>query len=120
MIGVTTTAIYDWANDPSGKPSNLAFSPGAFTSLPNKLNFLERLQNVLQKKYMDEYFGPGYLSIYEISTEFSLVFVNSHYSVNGIKPFIPGILEADCLHVEDKKEDLVLRKEDDENNNSLT
>ncbi|XP_033219242.1 UDP-glucuronosyltransferase 2B31-like [Belonocnema kinseyi] len=122
MIGVTTAAIYDWANDPLGNPSNLAFSPGAFTSLPNKMNFWERLQNVifvhiakyqfnyysgLQKKYVDEYFGPGYPSIYEMSTEFSLVFVNSHYSLNGIKPFTPGIVEVGGLHIEDKKEVLI-------------
>ena len=122
MIGITTAAIYDWANDPLGNPSNLAFSPGAFTNLPNTMNFWERLQNVLivniakyqfnyyssfQKKYVDEFFGPGYPSIYEMSTEFALVLVNSHYSLNGIKPFTPGVVEIGGLHIKDSGEELI-------------
>ncbi|XP_051166485.1 UDP-glucosyltransferase 2-like isoform X2 [Leptopilina boulardi] len=108
IIGITTSSIYDWINEPLGNPTNLAFVPCLFSSLPSKMNFWQRLMNVVlfnlvkyqfnyyadkQKRYIDESFGVGYPSIYELSTEFDLVFINSHYSLNGVKPMTPAIVE---------------------------
>ena len=122
MIGITTAAGYDWINEPLGNPQNPAFVPGVFSNFSSNMNFWERLLNVLminfatyqfnyyvaeQKKYVDEYFGPGYPSIYEMSTEFALVFINSHYSLNGIKPITPGIVEVGGLHIQDNQEELI-------------
>lgn len=122
MIGVTTSALLDWANDPLGNPSSISFVPGALTNNPAKMNFWQRLLNFLavnvakhqfnyyaafQKKYVDKYFGPGYPSIYELSTEFDLVFTNSHYSLNGVRPMTPGIVEVGGLHIEDNGEKLI-------------
>ena len=122
MIGLTASVILDWEHESLGNPHNLAFSPGGFSDFPSKMNFWQRLQNVLlyntikyqfnyyvnqQKKYVDEYFGPGYPSIYELSTEFALVFTNSHYTLNGIKPFTPSVIEIGGVHIQDNEEKLL-------------
>lgn len=99
-----------------GNPTNLAFVPGLFAGLPSKMNFWQRLMNVVlfneinfqfnyystkQKRYIDESFGAGYPSIYELSREFDLVFINSHYSLNGVKPMTHAIVEVGGLHIND-------------------
>ena len=122
MIGVSTAALYDWARDFIGNPGNEAIVPGAFSGLPEKMNFWQRVKNTLmshfikhqfnyyaaqQKQYVDKYFGPGYPSIYELSTEMALLFVNTHFSLNGIQPLTPGVIEVGGLHIEDSGESLI-------------
>ena len=122
MIGVETSPGYNYETEPIGKPQTLAFTPADFTGFPSKMNFWQRIQNVffdrmnkiqfnklvtLQQKYVDEIFGPGYPTIYELSTELDLVFVNSHYSLNGNQPLHAGFVEVGGLHIEDTKEKLI-------------
>lgn len=121
MIGISTAALYEWIREPTGTPGNQAIIPGAFTGLGFNMNFWQRLKNTMmshiiknmfnyyaaeQKKFVEQHFGPGYPSIYQLSTEFSLVLVNSHYSLNGIQPFTPAIIEVGGIHIEDSGEKL--------------
>ncbi|XP_051165290.1 UDP-glucosyltransferase 2-like [Leptopilina boulardi] len=116
MIGVSTAALYDWISEPIGNPANQAIIPGAFSGLNFKMNFWQRLKNTLmshiikngfnyyvseQSKFVDQYFGPGYPGIYQLSKEFALLLVNSHYSINGIQPLTQAVVEVGGLHIED-------------------
>lgn len=116
MIGVLTSALYEWIRDPIGNPGNQAIIPGPFTGLNFKMNFWQRVKNTLmshfiknvfnyytaqQSKYVDEHFGPGYPDIYQLSTELDLLLVNSHFSINGIQPLTPAVVEVGGLHIED-------------------
>ena len=121
MVGFTVSILLPWLNEPLGNPNNLAYVPTGFEITNPKQNFLNRLKNVLlyktvtsqfndiaalQKKYVDKYFGPGYPSIYELSKKMALVFVNSHYSLNGVKPLTPGVVEIGGLHIDHKERKL--------------
>lgn len=121
MIGVSISVLLEWQNHPLGNPTSSAFVPGGFTDFPSNMNFWQRLKNELlsktvnyqfnslasrQKKYVDENFGPGYPSIYDLSKEMALVFVNSHYSLNGIRPLTPGVVEIGGIHIQDNEEKL--------------
>ncbi|XP_033219244.1 UDP-glucuronosyltransferase 2B31-like [Belonocnema kinseyi] len=122
IIGVSTTPLLGWFNDPIGNPVNPAIMPELFSGLPQKMNFWQRLQNTLmsyivkqqfnyyatkQKQYVDEHFGPGYPSVYELSTEMSLILANIHYSLNGVQPLTPAVIEVGGMHIEDSGEKLI-------------
>ena len=122
IIGVTASVLLEWHNDPLGNPSSPAFVPGGFSDFSTEMNFWQRLQNVFVsklithqfndntkglKKYVNENFGPGYPSVYELSKDLALVFVNSHYSLNGVRPFTPGVVEIGGLHIEENEEKLI-------------
>ncbi|XP_043467681.1 UDP-glucosyltransferase 2-like [Leptopilina heterotoma] len=123
MIGLITSVIQEWQNELLGNPDSFSFVPGGFTglSLGGKMNFPQRLLNTLmgnlikqqfhyytadQEKFIDQYFGPGFPSIRNLSTQFSLVFVNSHYTLNGIRPLTPSIIEIGGVHIQDNEEKL--------------
>ncbi|XP_051165585.1 UDP-glucosyltransferase 2-like [Leptopilina boulardi] len=122
IIGVTASVLLEWHNDAVGNPNSLAFVPGGMTGFSTNMNFWERLQNTLfaklithdfnnqvesQKMFIDKYIGSDYPSIYDLTRELSLVLVNSHYSLNGIRPFTPGVVEIGGVHVQDNKEKLL-------------
>lgn len=121
MIGVSTAQLIDWAHDTIGTPSNHAIVPGVFSGLSFKMNFWQRLKNTMmshlikntfnyyaadQKTFVDKHFGPGYPSIYQLSKEFSLVLINSHFSLNGIQPLTPAVVEVGGIHIEDNESKL--------------
>ncbi|XP_043467685.1 UDP-glycosyltransferase UGT5-like [Leptopilina heterotoma] len=122
IIGVTASVLLEWHNDAAGNPHSLAFVPGGMTGFSTKMTFSERLQNTIfskmmtndfnrqvesQKLFVDKYIGSGYPSIYDLTREMSLILVNSHYSLNGIRPFTPGVIEIGGVHVQDNEEKLL-------------
>lgn len=123
MIGIISSVVPDWINEPLGNPESFAFIPGIFTGLSTgeKMNFYQRLLNTVmgnlikhqfnyysdgQNKYVDKYFGPGFPSIHQLTTEFALVFANSHFSLNGVRPFTPSVIEIGGIHIQDNQEEL--------------
>lgn len=122
VIGLTASVLLEWHNDAVGNPNSHSFIPGGMTGFSSEMNFWERLQNTFlskmitidfnhqvesQKRFIDKYIGAGYPSIYELAREMSLVLVNSHYSLNGVRPFTPGVVEIGGVHVQDNEEKLL-------------
>lgn len=122
MIGLISSVVQEWQNELLGNPDSFSFVPGGFTglSVEGKMNFPQRLLNTLmgnlikqqfnyytadQKKFIDQYFGPGFPTIKNLSTQFSLVFVNSHYTLNGIRPLTPSVIEIGGAHIQDNGEE---------------
>ncbi|XP_051165472.1 UDP-glucosyltransferase 2-like isoform X2 [Leptopilina boulardi] len=123
MIGLISSVVQEWENEALGNPDSFAFIPGGFTGLNvgGKMNFYQRLLNTLmgnlikrqfyhytdhQKIFIDQYFGPNYPSIRNLSTQFALVFVNSHFSLHGIRPLTPSVIEIGGVHIQENGEKL--------------
>lgn len=121
-IGVSTTSLYPWLHRSVAQPESLSFVPNNCLSFINPMNFWQRVYNVLHTAYFKwifsstsslqddiirEHFGPGMPSVRELEKRMAIVLVNSHISLNGIKPVTPAVVDVGGLHVYD--EGLTLR-----------
>ncbi|XP_032686701.1 UDP-glucuronosyltransferase 2A3-like [Odontomachus brunneus] len=122
VIGVSTTSLYPWLHRTIGQPENLAYVPNNCLSFFGSMNFWQRIYNILHTAYFKwifysfssvqddiirEHFGPGLPSVWELETQIGLILINSHISLNGIKPITPAAVDVGGLHVYD--EGLTLR-----------
>ncbi|XP_011495683.1 PREDICTED: UDP-glucuronosyltransferase 2B17-like [Ceratosolen solmsi marchali] len=121
VVTIITSTMYDWMNYPIGNPSNAAIEPSAFSSFNSPMTFPERLQNVLIKMYIvwtfdnymskqdkkvKELFGPDYPDIRDMQQDISLVLLNYHHSITGVRTFATSVQPVAGLHIEDTKDKL--------------
>ncbi|XP_076243342.1 uncharacterized protein LOC143184768 [Calliopsis andreniformis] len=117
IIGVSSSAIYPWSNDMIANPENLAIVPNLLLPFPNRMNFWQRTYNFLhtlcsklyfnyasdeQTELVRKYVDPNMPSIRELENSVSMILVNSHMSLNGIRPTTPALVEVGGLHVHDE------------------
>ena len=119
IIGISTSALMPWANDRMGNPENPSYIPNLFSPYSDKMSFYERLTNSLQLilfKFMyyiyveiptndiaRRHFGDDMPNLSEIAKKTSLVLVNSHPSLNGPRPLVPGVVEVGGIHINPPK-----------------
>ncbi|XP_001603733.2 UDP-glucuronosyltransferase 2C1 [Nasonia vitripennis] len=121
MIGVMTSTLIDWYNEPLGNPFNPAATPGCWSGLFHPMNFWERLINTImyhmisaqfnyhikaQNKYVEQHFGHGYPDVTELPRDLDLLLVNTHHSLDGVRAFTPAIIPVGGLHIVDDGEKL--------------
>lgn len=114
VVAVVTSSFLSWLDDVSGNPTSLAFAPNTFSAFKQKMNFKERLQNVLsshwlfvqmhyytnaQLSYVKKNFGLDVPHIIDLYRDVSLYLVNSHHSLNGVRPMTPNVIEVGGLHL---------------------
>ncbi|KAJ8681570.1 hypothetical protein QAD02_017362 [Eretmocerus hayati] len=120
MVLVVTTPPFDWMNGPLGNPVNPAVDTSILSKSQSPTTFLERLSNFLSISYttfmynifareqdelVERVFGPGYPSVVDLIKDTSLVLVNHHLALNGVRPFVPGVVPVGGLHVDDENAD---------------
>lgn len=116
MIGVMTSTLIDWYNEPLGNPFNPATTPGCWSGLFYPMNFWERLTNTImyhmisgqfnyyikvQNKYVEQHFGTGYPDVSDLPKDLDLLLVNTHLSLDGVRAFTPAIVPVGGLHIID-------------------
>lgn len=123
MILYSPSGLYDWMTDSFGNPANPSFVPTISLGYTEDMNFKQRLLNTvtqlltkiiynykseIQNEYVEKYFGPGFPNIHDLQKNASLVLVNSHYSLSGVRPFTNAVVEVGGLHLqlEDDHEEL--------------
>ncbi|XP_076291112.1 UDP-glucosyltransferase 2-like [Lasioglossum baleicum] len=113
MAVIMTSSFLDWLEDVTGNPQNTAFMPNMFSAFAQPMSFSDRLLNTLlskffayqlnsrmdiMSKHVKDYFGID-IPVRELHKDIALYLVNSHHSLNGIKPTNPNIVEVGGLHV---------------------
>jgi glucuronosyltransferase len=53
-----------------------------------------------------EFFPSTFPSIEELERNISLVIYNNHFSLNGAKPMVPGLIEAGGMHIKQTSDPL--------------
>ncbi|KOC60177.1 Ecdysteroid UDP-glucosyltransferase [Habropoda laboriosa] len=116
MIGVMTSSFHEWEASLTGNPHHPSFVPSIFSPFDQQMTFWERLMNTFltnlisaqlnyqtakQVDYVKQHFDTN-ATIAELYKNLAAILVNSHHSVNGIKPMTPGIIEVGGLHVKDE------------------
>lgn len=116
IIGVSSSVLYPWSYDYIGSPHNLAYVPHNLLSYSQNMNFWQRMYNFLdnlysiwmfnrvtaeQTKIIRKYVKPDSRDIRDLERNISIILVNSHISINGIKNVNPALIEVGGLHVHD-------------------
>ncbi|XP_050296038.1 UDP-glycosyltransferase UGT5-like [Anthonomus grandis grandis] len=114
FIGLSSCALMAWHAQWFGSPDNPSYIPSIYMAYPPPMSFLERAENTLMhlvnklwyKVFMED---PGRaLSLkytgYEPADpyEASLLLLNTHHTLHGVRPFTPSIVEVGGIHVSGK------------------
>jgi glucuronosyltransferase len=115
VITFSSCSFWPWTPARLGTPDNPSYIPIQFAQSSNKMNFFERFSNTFWYLFhhihhpflMDapahritkQHFGESlpYLSLLARNT--SLIFVNNHFSLNGPRPLVPGVIEVAGIHI---------------------
>lgn len=118
MIGMVTSDLYDWLREAMGNMNNPSYMPSVFSHFDQRMTFWERLKNTMQmifinmevnyitekqSEFVEKYFGIKE-SANELHKDLSVILVNSHHSLNGIKPMTQNIIEVGGLHISENVE----------------
>ncbi|XP_046736273.1 UDP-glucosyltransferase 2-like [Diprion similis] len=114
VVAVVTSAIWPWVNDAVANPDNPAYVPHTLSGLDVHMNFWQRFQNALtllkakfefqyysdkQNEQIKKYIGIHAPNLDEATRNVSLLLVNSHYTLNGVRPFTMAAVEVGGLHI---------------------
>jgi glucuronosyltransferase len=114
-ISMTSSMTMPWSDDDFGNPSHPAYVPIFFLPHTDRMNFQQRLLNTLvwlgmklgryyfaeipMQELAEKHFGHDIPSLREIARNTSLLFANSHFSLNVPRPMVPAVLEVAGLHI---------------------
>ncbi|XP_011707628.1 PREDICTED: UDP-glucuronosyltransferase 1-9-like [Wasmannia auropunctata] len=113
-VATVASVFHDWLNEVSGNPMNPAYIPSMFSSYGQRMNFKERLTNFLLMHYLSwqmhyytnrqltvvkEHFGIDVPHIKDLYKEIAVYLVNSHHSLNAIRPMTTNVIEVGGLHL---------------------
>ncbi|XP_065222654.1 UDP-glucosyltransferase 2-like [Planococcus citri] len=114
LISVVTSAMLPWASYRVGNPENPSYVPNILLPYAGPMSFDQRLINTFYNIYtyfVDIYsnyrvtsmnrkhFGNEVPSAQKIFRNTSLVFVNSHFTVDQPRPFVPNVIEVGGIHL---------------------
>ena len=115
VINMVSSVMLPWGNDRVGNPDNPSYIPNYFLPYTHHMNFFQRVWNTifdigLKAGYyyfgelaMDElgkkYYGENLPPLAELKKNTSLVFVNSHHSLNIPRPTVPAVIEIGGIHI---------------------
>ncbi|XP_046616572.1 UDP-glucosyltransferase 2-like [Neodiprion virginianus] len=114
VVAIVTSPMWPWSSDFVANPDNPAYVPGVFSSLIAPMSFWDRMTNTLdligkkmqfyyytsdQDEIIRKHLGPHALGVREAERNVSLILVNSHYSLNGVRPFTAAVVEVGGIHI---------------------
>ncbi|PSN46987.1 hypothetical protein C0J52_17341 [Blattella germanica] len=115
LINILSSVALPWVNDRIGNPDNPSYIPNYFLPYSDKMNFFQRVINLmfteglkLGEYYfgelaMDElgrkYYGADLPPLSTLKKRTSMLFLNSHFSLNIPRPVVPSFIEVGGLHI---------------------
>ncbi|KYB27842.1 hypothetical protein TcasGA2_TC032756 [Tribolium castaneum] len=115
IVSITTCAVLPWAHGRIANPDNPSYVPNFYTSFLPKMNLYERIENTIlwimtriwynyltmapSNRLVKDFFGPDTPSLENLIQNTSLVLVNSHFSMQQVRPTVPNFIEVGGLHI---------------------
>ncbi|XP_033210442.1 UDP-glucuronosyltransferase-like [Belonocnema kinseyi] len=117
VITATPTLEFPWISRQIGNPFSTAFFSTLFMMKAEIKTFWDRLHNTVQThvalyrffsrtddthtEAMRKFLSTDMPTIREIEKEVALSIVNSHYTLQGVRPNTPAIIEVAGIHIEE-------------------
>lgn len=121
LVAMTSSPLLPYTNEPLGNPLNTAYVPDIQDGSTTSMNYWQRVKNTVvtwfrcyqsrhytqgQDEIVKKHFGPDMPGIRQLERDISLLLVNSHYTLNGIRPMTPAVVEVGGLHARDDNTEL--------------
>lgn len=116
IVGLSSTGMMPWIPDNIGVSDNPSFVPLISTDLTTRMSFVQRLENTFLQLYykywfrnaiqlkeqelIEKHFGRRIPDLDELAKNLSLVMLNTHHSLNGARPLLPGVIEVGGMHLD--------------------
>lgn len=117
LITITASKESPWVSELAGNPRSTAFSAIHLLGKTEIKTFSDRLLNTVrsfvdtyryysltdkQTEIVRKYLRPDLPSVREAERMVALTIVNTHHSIQGIRPTSPAFIEAGGLHIEEE------------------
>ncbi|CAM6032173.1 unnamed protein product, partial [Sphagnum compactum] len=118
-IALSSCAMMTYHYDRVGMPKITSYMPTLFSSHSTKMTFMERFYNWFVahshnfiynmatnrgiNKILKKHLGNDMPDIQELVKKTSLIMVNQHFSLSGVKPLTPAVIEVGGIHIEESK-----------------
>ncbi|XP_022123901.2 UDP-glycosyltransferase UGT5 isoform X1 [Pieris rapae] len=114
IIGLSSCNLLSWTLPRLGLVDNPSYLPDVTTSLATKMTLIERIQNTVMNIYTNTWFQYSvqqkeqkiienhyktHVPLYELSMNMSLIMVNTFYALNGVRNYVPGLVEVGGIHL---------------------
>ncbi|RZF48858.1 hypothetical protein LSTR_LSTR003238 [Laodelphax striatellus] len=114
FLSISPCPLMPWANSRLANPDNPSYIPHALSEFSTKMDFIQRLSNTItllvsivayQLRYdqetqqMADKTFPGQDPLWQLEEKTSLILVNTHLSLHGARPLVPGVIEVGGIHV---------------------
>lgn len=115
-MSIISSTYLPWSYDRVGNPNNPSYISTVLTKATNNLNFFQRITNTLNyifhlkilwnvfsdwptEKFLKETYGSKTPHVNDIVYNTSMVFVNTHFTLDGPRPLVPNMVEIGGIHV---------------------
>lgn len=118
VIGFSTLGVNEVASCILRSPSEYVYAPGISLPFPDEMTFFQRVANTVigylfkivtytvlwpaQNRILQQFF-PGYPPIEDLVQNVSLVFLNTHYSIESPQPYLPNMIQIGGFHIQDEE-----------------
>ena len=115
IIAFSACIFLPWIPGRVGNPDNPSYIPTHFAQTSDKMDFYGRFRNFLSYVFhhvtapilLDfpalgiaaKHFGDTLPTLSQLARNTSLFFVNTHFSINGPRPLVPGVVEIGGIHI---------------------
>lgn len=117
-VGLMSCAILPWTPYRVGGPENPSYVPGMTQALTDKMTFLERVENTFflyfyiiwyelsirreEQSILEKRLGRTLPILEDIAKNTSVVLVNTHHSLNGVRVLPPSVVEVGGIHLHNR------------------
>jgi len=118
-IGISSYGTDTHIDELMGNISPLSYNPMLLSSRTERMDFKERLQNVVEASVMwlhkrivhlptqrdlyAKYFPSAKKSLEEVLDSFSLMLLGQHFSLSYPRPYLPNMIEVGGLHLQQQR-----------------
>lgn len=115
FVLLSSCALMPWSMDLFGQPQQTAYRPSVFSGMSEHMDLAQRLANTLisyvsnaifrsmnrpwSQRVLKKQLGVD-VPLDEFASNASLIMVNTHWSVSGVSPTVPAVLEIGGIHIE--------------------
>lgn len=115
LIALSSCYALPWTNAHLGNPDNPAYAPVVFLDHGTRMGFLQRVENTLVQVasrwlyqfmsvrsanvYARRFIDDGIDDVEAWARNASILLVNTHFTINGALPKVPGVIEVGGIHI---------------------
>lgn len=117
-VGLISCTMLPWTPSRAGAPDNPAYVPNTMLPFTENMSFFERLENMVvlyfyniwydftiwrtERRILETRLGRSLPPLSDIAKNTSVVLVNTHHTLNGVKVVPPSIVEVGGIHLHNR------------------